>query len=111
MSRKPRGVARARRKGRGKAIRKIGARRGGMLLLAAIAAVLAWAALSYAGPGPKAPQGDRTTVYIAPGSGLSVIASALDEAGVVNSRLLFILVAHASGAATKLRAGEYEFAS
>ncbi|HEX5775715.1 MAG TPA: endolytic transglycosylase MltG [Caulobacteraceae bacterium] len=111
MSRKPRAVARARRKGRGRAIRKIGARRGGMLLLTLAALVVAWAGRSYFGPGPTAPKGERTTVYIAPGSGLSAIASALDEAGVINSRLLFRVAAHVVGDSTKLRAGEYEFAS
>ena len=53
MSRKPRGLARARRRGRGRIVRKIGARRGGMLLAAIAALVAAWAGLSYFGPGPK----------------------------------------------------------
>lgn len=110
MTRKPRGVARARRKGRGRPIRKT-AKRGGQLILAIVVLAFGWAVFSYAGPGPKAPQGDKTTVYIAPGSGLSAIGSALDGAGVINSRLLFTLAGHASGDATRLRAGEYEIAS
>ena len=110
MSRKPRGVARARRKGRGRPVRKA-ARRGGLLILAVVGLALAWAAFSYAGPGPRAPKGEKTTVYIAPGSGLSAIAVALDNAGVITSSLLFTIAAHVGGDATKLRAGEYEFAS
>jgi UPF0755 protein len=111
VTRRPRGVARARRKGRGKPVRRIGARRGVLLLVAAAWIAFAWAALSYAGPGPKAPEGPATTVFLQKGSSLEAIAGALDEAGVIRSRLLFIVIATASGAARELKAGEYEFVS
>lgn len=110
MSRKPRGVARARRKGRGRPIRRH-ARRGGLLLAAILSVVALWVAGSYVGPGPQAPQGKVTTVFLQKGSGLSRIAGALEDAGVIGSSLLFTAIATATGAADELKAGEYEFAS
>lgn len=110
MSRKPRGVARARRKGRGAPVRP-SARRGAQLLLLIAVAVGLWAAWTYAGPGPRAQNGKATTVFIEPGSGLAAIADKLDDAEVVRSDLLFTLAAMVTGGAEDLKAGEYEFAS
>jgi UPF0755 protein len=110
VSRRPRSVARAQRKGRGLPTRKT-ARRGGLLALAIAAAALLAVAFAYSGPGPDATKGDKTTVYIERGSGLTQIADALDDAKVINSRVLFVLIAKLGGASSSLKAGEYEFAS
>lgn len=85
--------------------------RGGQLLLAALGIALVWALISYAGPGPKAPKGQATTVLLQRGSSLADIAGALDEAGVITSRVLFIVIAKVGGASRELKAGEYQFAS
>ena len=112
MSRPPRAVARAQRKGRGRAIvRRIGIRRGLLILLALAAFTVGALAVTYMGPGPRAVNGKTTTVFLERGSGLGAIADKLDEAGVISSSLLFMIIAHAGGDATALRAGEYEFPS
>jgi len=66
---------------------------------------------AFIAPGPPAPQGSHTTVVLAPGSGLRGIAGGLERAGVIRSSLLFMVAAEASGAASTLKAGEYDFAS
>jgi UPF0755 protein len=71
----------------------------------------AWAAFTVGGPGPEARQGKATTVILERGSGLSSIANELEEAGVVRSAPLFMLVARLNGAAGDLKAGEYAFES
>jgi UPF0755 protein len=112
VSRRPRGVARARRKGRGQAVaRRVGLRGGAVILLGMLGLALLWAVLSYAGPGPKAPQGQTTTIFLKRGSSLGDIAGALDKADVIGSRALFMFAAKASGASRSLKAGEYEFNS
>jgi UPF0755 protein len=63
------------------------------------------------GPGPAARQGASTTVVLRPGAGVPEIASDLQRAGVIGSDTLFILVAEVTGAAHRLRAGEYDFVS
>ncbi|HEX6860193.1 MAG TPA: endolytic transglycosylase MltG [Caulobacteraceae bacterium] len=88
-------------------IRRRNARGAGLLLLALVVLAAAWAASSYYGPGPK---DEPTSIFITPGSGLSAIASGLDEAGVIRSRLLFTVIGKLSGEARNLRAGEYQFA-
>ena len=110
MSRAPRGVARARRRGRGLPARP-GARHGALLLLIFLAAAALWVGWTYAGPGPAAKSGKATTVYLERGSGLARISSELDKADVVRSALLFTLAATATGASGDLKAGEYEFPS
>jgi UPF0755 protein len=82
---------------------------GGLLALAALAVV--WAAYSYAGPGPRAENGEFTTVVLRRGAGSSEIAAELEEAGAVRSPTLFKIAARLTGAAPELKAGEYEFAS
>jgi UPF0755 protein len=65
----------------------------------------------YEGPGPKAKSGATTTVELRHGAGIQEIGSSLEQAGVVRSGSLFIAAAQISGAARRLKAGEYEFAS
>jgi UPF0755 protein len=67
--------------------------------------------VAYFGPGPAARQGASTSVVLRPGSGVPEIAADLKRAGVIGSDTLFILVTEATGAARRLRAGEYDFAS
>ncbi|HYG28541.1 MAG TPA: aminodeoxychorismate lyase, partial [Caulobacteraceae bacterium] len=105
MSRAPRGVARARRRGRGLPVRP-SPRQGAVLLLVVLAAAIVWVGWTYAGPGPRAPKGETTTVFLERGSGLAKIASELDKAEVVRSALLFTLAAMATGASEDLKAGE-----
>ena len=75
-------------------------------LLAAITVCIAvafWGVLRMMAPGPLE---HPTTVVIPRGSGLEAIALTLDEAGVVDSPLLFIYGAKLTGG---LKAGEYAF--
>jgi UPF0755 protein len=69
------------------------------------------ALLVYFGPGPPARHGTSTTVILRPGAGLPEIAADLRRGGVIGSDTLFILGAEVSGAARRLKAGEYAFAS
>jgi len=78
----------------------------GVALLIALAGV--W---TYAGPGPKAPVGEATTVVLDRGSGVGRIGRALEKAGVISSAGLFAVAARLTGAASELKAGEYQFAS
>lgn len=75
------------------------------------AAVIGWAPWSYSGPGPAAREGETTTVLLKRGAGVREIAGDLAEAGVIRSEALFVLAARFTGAATELKAGEYEFRS
>jgi UPF0755 protein len=75
----------------------------------AIAVVVALAL--FFGPGPPARSGTSTTVILRGGAGLPEIAADLRRARVINSDTLFILGAEISGAAHRLKAGEYAFAS
>jgi len=81
-----------------------------MLGLAAMVVVLG-AMWVYQGPGPAARSGDVTTVVLRRGASLPEIASTLEQAGVIRSSSLFLTAAQTTGAARKLKAGEYEFAS
>jgi UPF0755 protein len=65
----------------------------------------------YFGPGPPAPQGASTTVVLAPGAGVTEIASDLRRGRVIGSNTVFVLAAELTGAAHKLKAGEYAFPS
>jgi UPF0755 protein len=78
----------------------------GLAILIALAGV--W---SYAGPGPKARQGEATLVVLERGSGVGQIGRTLRSAGVISSSGLFAVAARLTGAAADLKAGEYEFAS
>lgn len=81
-----------------------------MLGLAAMVVVLG-AMWIYQGPGPAARSGDQTAVVLRRGASLPEIAGALEQAGVIRSSSLFLTAAQATGAARKLKAGEYEFPS
>src|SRR5581483_1366905 len=78
---------------------------------AALAIGLVVALAVFFGPGPAARHGTATTVILRQGAGLQEIAADLRRAGVIGSDTLFILGAEVSGAAHKLKAGEYAFAS
>jgi UPF0755 protein len=92
--------------------RKSRRRRAGRLggALALILAVLAagLAVWSYAGPGPSA---TPTDVVLPKGAGVRRIAAALKAAGVIRSQTVFLTAARLTGAAGRLKAGEYEFAA
>jgi UPF0755 protein len=76
----------------------------GLILVAALFALL------YAGPGPSARQGGATTVLLPRGAGVSGIARAMKQAGVVRSQTLFLVMAKLTGGA-RLKAGEYAIRS
>jgi UPF0755 protein len=80
------------------------------LLIIAIVAVVTGAIL-YKAPGPKARSGQSTDVVLRKGAGVAEIGAALQQAGVVRSAPLFMAAAQLSGAARRLKAGEYEFPS
>ncbi|HEX4183906.1 MAG TPA: endolytic transglycosylase MltG [Caulobacteraceae bacterium] len=65
----------------------------------------------YAGPGPAARHDGETTVILRQGAGLPEIASSLGRADVVRSAAVFMAATQITGAARRLKAGEYEFAS
>jgi UPF0755 protein len=77
-----------------------------LIMLAALAFL--WL---YQGPGPAALSGAATTVILRPGAGLPEIAATLERQHVVSSGAVFMAAAQISGAARKLKAGEYEFPS
>jgi UPF0755 protein len=81
------------------------------VLGAGLAIALAAMLFVYFGPGPAARAGASTTVVLRPGAGVPEIAADLARAGVVGSDTLFILGAEGTGAAHKLKAGEYAFPS
>lgn len=88
----------------------------GRAWLAAILPALALMAVAvmgfiYFGPGPRAAEGPATTVILPRGAGVGRIASELEQAHVIRSRLVFALMAKLSGASRSLKAGEYEIAS
>jgi UPF0755 protein len=66
-----------------------------------------WGALRVVAPGPL---DEPVTVVIPRGSGLETIALTLDEAGVVDSPILFLYGAKLTGDGRGLKAGEYAFA-
>jgi UPF0755 protein len=77
----------------------------------ALAVGLVVALLLFFGPGPPARHDASTTVILRPGAGVAEIAGDLRRGGVIGSDTLFILGAEVGGAAHRLRAGEYAFAS
>ncbi len=86
-------------------------RRAGLIALA-VAALAALALIwTYRGPGPDAKSGDITTVTLKRGQGVGEIARELEDAGVISSSAVFGWAARLTGAAGKLKAGEYEFRS
>jgi UPF0755 protein len=84
----------------------------GALVAAGLAILLALAAVwSFEGPGPKARTGASTTVILPRGAGVRQIGQSLQRAGVVSSGTLFAVAARLTGAASTLKAGEYEIRS
>jgi UPF0755 protein len=83
------------------------------LIVVAIAALLVglWAIATYEGSGPKAQSGQSTDVVLRQGAGLPEIAATLSRARVIGSPSIFIAAAQLTGAARRLKAGEYDFAS
>jgi UPF0755 protein len=77
----------------------------GVLGLVVVLIVL-WGLWVYSGPGPSNRQ---TTVILRPGAGLPEIASVLEDAKIVGSGSVFMAAAQVTGAARRLKAGEYEF--
>jgi UPF0755 protein len=86
---------------------------GGVLAALTLIAVVfgGWVFWNYSGPGPQARQGTATTVVLERGSGLTSIAARLKEAGVIRSKAVFVTAAKLTGAASRLKAGEYEIKS
>lgn len=75
------------------------------LVAGAVAGGLAWRAFLQSGP-LETP----TTLIIPRGADLGAISRALEAAGVIDSRLVFIAGARVAGLAGRLRAGEFLFA-
>jgi len=85
--------------------RRRATRLGGLalILILAAAGLGVW---SYAGPGPATKTVD---VVLPKGGGVRRIAAALKDAGVIRSQTAFKVAARLTGAAGRLKAGEYEF--
>lgn len=74
----------------------------------AIIGALYYLDLRFRAPGPALPQGrDAAIVLLERGQGLNGIAAALEEAGVIDSALVFKLCVFREGAERALKAGEY----
>lgn len=67
--------------------------------------------LAYTAPGPKAAAGDATTVILRKGAGLSEIAATLKGAHVIASPAVFLAASQLTGAARRLKPGEYRIPS
>ena len=80
-------------------------------LALALAVMVLWSVWSYFSPGPEARQGPATTVILRHGASLPEIASDLETQGVVRSGSVFMAAAQITGAARRLKAGEYAFPS
>ena len=81
---------------------------GAALTLAAIAVLaLLVGVVAYLAPGPKARGGQATTVILRKGAGVSEIGAALKTAHAVASAQTFAAAAELTGAARRLKPGEY----
>jgi UPF0755 protein len=80
-----------------------------LLVLALIAFVGGMAA--YYAPGPRTADKSVRTVVLRPGAGLTEIGATLQRAHAVRSSALFMAAAQATGAARRLKPGEYAFPS
>jgi len=101
-----------RRRGNAKTRRRMMTAAGALVTVGVAAALgLIVVLFAYFGAGPAARQGETTTVVLRPGAGVPEIASDLKRAGVIGSDTFFIVVAEVTGAAHRLRAGEYDFVS
>jgi UPF0755 protein len=76
------------------------------LSVVAAAAVIGWGRAEFTGEGPLT---ERAVVRIHTGAGVQDIAEELHEAGVIARPWLFIAGARLTGAARRLKAGEYAF--
>jgi UPF0755 protein len=84
---------------------------GALLLALILTAVGIRASLhSLRDSSPDAAGDLRTVVYIKPKTGVQEIARILQDAGVIQSRWVFLGLAVLQGSLTRLHAGEYEFA-
>ncbi|HEY5413026.1 MAG TPA: endolytic transglycosylase MltG, partial [Caulobacteraceae bacterium] len=77
----------------------------------ALAVVSLWGVWAYVSPGPAARHGPTTSVVLRHGASLPEIASDLENRGAVRSGSVFIAAAQITGAARRLKAGEYAFPS
>ncbi len=85
---------------------------GALVTLAvAVAVLIGFSLWIYNGAGPKARSGASTTVILRKGAGVAEIGASLQQAGVVRSSPLFLAAAQVTGAARRIRAGEYAFPS
>ncbi|MBO9709975.1 MAG: endolytic transglycosylase MltG [Caulobacter sp.] len=85
---------------------------GGLTVVGVVALVLVLGVLwLYNGPGPAARSGDVTDVVLRRGASLPEIATTLERSGVIRSSSIFLTAAQTTGAARRLKAGEYEFPS
>ena len=80
-------------------------------LAIALAVMALWGVWAYFSPGPAARHGPTTTVILRHGASLPEIASDLENQGAVRSGSVFIAAAQITGAARRLKAGEYAFPS
>ena len=80
-------------------------------LAVGIAAFVLLSLWIYRGAGPAARIGTVTTVILRKGAGVAEVGADLQQAGVIRSAPLFLAAAQVSGAAHRLKAGEYAFPS
>lgn len=80
-------------------------------LAMAVFVVAAWGLWTYNSDGPKARQGNATTVILRHGASLPEIAADLEDQNVVRSSEIFLAAAQITGAARGLKAGEYSIPS
>jgi len=80
-------------------------------LAIALAVIALWGVWTYFGAGPAARHGPSTTVVLRHGASLPEIASDLEDQGVIRSGSVFVAAAQITGAARRLKAGEYAFPS
>ncbi len=72
-----------------------------------VAGAFQWESANYKAPGPAAQDGQQTLVLIAPGAGVSKIATTLEAARVIPHAWLFWVGTRLRGQAKALKAGEY----
>ena len=80
-------------------------------LAIALAVIALWGVWTYFSNGPAARHGPSTTVLLRHGASLPEIASDLEGQGVIRSGSVFVAAAQITGAARRLKAGEYAFPS
>lgn len=78
----------------------------GFLLFIAVSTAWLWMGTKVVNPGPGTAD---VSIIIKPGSSVGLIASQLEQSGVIDSPLVFKLRARLSGVQAMLRAGEYKF--